>query len=75
MDIEDSADLNSGTPWPEMELFGLANCVRRRQPVEEIATFLCRSRREVRDMIAELAKTGELGKRVAETAAGAKDPR
>ena len=49
-----------------MELFDLANCVRLRQPVEEIATFLCRSRREVRDMIVELDKTGELERRVAE---------
>ena len=75
MDIEDRPDLNIGSPWSEMDLFDLANCVRLRQPIEEIAGFLCRSRREVRDMIAELGKTGELGKRVAETAAGAKDPR
>jgi predicted transcriptional regulator len=56
-----------------MDLFDLANSVRLGDPVEEIAGFLCRSRREVRDKIAELEQTGELEKRVAETAKGAKD--
>jgi hypothetical protein len=73
MDIDDRPDLNSGNPWSEMDLFDLANSVRLRQPVEEIAGFLCRSRREVRDKIAELDKTGELERRIAEAAAGAKD--
>ena len=73
MDIEDRPDLNTGSPWSEMDLFDLANCVRLRQPVEEIAGFLCRSQREVRDKIAEMDKTGELERRVAEAAAGAKD--
>jgi hypothetical protein len=45
------------------------------QPVEEIATFLCRSRREVREKIAELEQSGELARLVAEAAAGAQDQR
>ena len=72
-DIEDRPDLNTGKPWSEMDLFDLANSVRLGDSIEEIATFLCRSRREVRDKIAELEQTGELEKRVAETAKGAKD--
>jgi predicted transcriptional regulator len=54
-----------------MDLFDLANSVRLNQPIEEIATFLCRSRREVRDKIAELERSGELARRIAETAANA----
>jgi hypothetical protein len=71
-DIEDRPDLNTGKPWSEMDLFDLANCVRLRQPVEEIAGFMCRSRREVRDKIAELKQAGELERRVRETAANAR---
>src|SRR5882762_5268780 len=56
-DIEDRPDLNTGNPWSEMDLFDLANCVRLKQPVEEIAGFMCRSRREVREKIAELEQT------------------
>jgi hypothetical protein len=71
MDIEDRPDLNTGEPWSEMDLFDLANNVRLGNPVEEIAVFLCRSRREVREKIAELEQSGELARRVAETAANA----
>ena len=55
-----------------MDLFDLANSVRLGDPVEEIAGFLCRSRREVREKIAELEQTGELERRVRETAANAR---
>ena len=72
LDIEDRPDLNTGKSWSEMDLFDLANCVRLRQPVEEIAGFMCRSRREVRDKIAELKQAGELERRVRETAANAR---
>ena len=71
MDIEDRPDLNSGKPWSEMDLFDLGNSVRLRESVDEIATFLCRSRREVREKIAELEQSGELARRVAEAATGA----
>ena len=70
-DIEDRLDLNSGNPWSEMGLFDLANSVRLKQPIEEIARFLCRSRREVREKIAELERSGELARRIEETAAAA----
>ena len=72
MDIDDRPDLNTGKPWSEMDLFDLANCVRLRQRVEEIAGFLRRSRREVREKIAELEQAGELERRVAEAAASAR---
>jgi hypothetical protein len=53
-DIEDRPELNSGTPWSEMDLFDLANSLRLKDPIEEIASFLCRSRCAVREKIAEL---------------------
>ena len=70
-DIENRPDLNTGKPWSEMDLFDLANSVRLGDPIEEIAGFLCRSRREVREKIAELKQSGELARRVTEAAAGA----
>jgi hypothetical protein len=70
-DIEDTPDLNTGKPWSEMDLFDLANSVRLGDPIDEIAGFLCRSRREVRDKIAELKQSGELDRRAQETAANA----
>jgi hypothetical protein len=72
MDTEDRPDLNTGKPWSDMDLFDLANCLRLRDDIAEISTFLCRSRREVREKIAELEKSGELEKRIAETATNAK---
>jgi hypothetical protein len=68
-DIEGRPDLNSGKELSEMDLFALANSVRLKNPIAEIAMFLCRSLCEVRDKIAELERCGELGKRVGETAA------
>ena len=60
-EIEDRADLNTGaTTWSDMDILDLANCLRLNQPVEEIAGFMCRSRREIRDKIAELEQPGEL---------------
>jgi len=52
-----------------MDLFDLANNVRLQNPIETIAMFLCRSQREVRDKIEELEHTGELARRVEQTAA------
>jgi len=45
--------------------------VRAKSPIAEIARFLCRSRREVRDKIAELDQSGELARRIEEAAANA----
>ena len=70
-DIEDRPDLNTGKPWSEMDLFDLAISVRLGDPIDEIAGFQCRSRREIRDKIADLKESGELARRVAEAAAGA----
>jgi hypothetical protein len=73
MDIEDRPDLNTGTPWSEVDLRDLASSIRVGDSVEETATFLCRSRREVREKIAELEQSGELARRVTEAAGGARD--
>jgi len=70
-DIEDRPDLNAGKEWSEMDLFDLANSVRLKNRIEEIAMLLCRSRREVRDKIAELERSGELARRIEEAAANA----
>ena len=59
--------------WQEMDLFDLANCIRIGDPVEEIADFLCRPVSEVHAKIVELERSGELARRIAETAKGAKD--
>jgi hypothetical protein len=59
-DLEYRPDMNTGKKWTQMDLLGLANCIRLNDPVEEIASFMCRSRREIRDKIAELERSGEL---------------
>jgi hypothetical protein len=56
--IENRPDLNTGKEWSQMDLLDLANCIRLIGPVEEIAAFMCRSRREIRDKIAELHQSG-----------------
>ena len=70
-DPDDRPNLNSDTPWSEVEAFNLANCIRLHQAIEEIANFLCRSRREVCEKIAELELSGELPWFVDEAAAHA----
>jgi hypothetical protein len=70
-DPDDRLNLNSDTPWSEVEAFDLVNCVRLNQSIEETANFLCRSWREVREKIAELERTGELPWFVDEAAARA----
>src|SRR5262245_54323267 len=59
---DDPLDLNTGKRWSEMDLFDLAITVRMKNSIEFIAIFLGRSRREVRDKIAELKRSGELGR-------------
>ena len=70
-DADDRPNLNTGQEWSEIDLFDLANCVRLNNPIEEIADFLCRSRREVREKLAELERSGELARRIEEAAANA----
>jgi hypothetical protein len=70
-DIDDRPDRNTGKEWSEMDLFDLGNSVRLKNSIEEIAMFLCRSGREVRDKIAELERSGELARRIEQTAANA----
>ena len=57
---DDQPNLHTGEPWPKMDILDLANCVRLKQSIAEIAGFLCRSRREIREKIAELQQSGEL---------------
>jgi hypothetical protein len=69
-DLENRADMNTGRKWSQMDLLDLANCVRLNDPVEEI---VCRSRREIRDKIAELERSGELPGLIEKAAAEAVD--
>jgi hypothetical protein len=69
-DDDDRPNVNTGNDWPEMDLFDLANEIRLNRSIEFIADFLCRLRREVREKIAELERSGELRRLIAEAAAG-----
>ena len=60
-DIDDRPDLNAGREWPERDLFDLANSIRLKNSIEEVATFLCRSRREMCTKMAELERTEAFG--------------
>ena len=72
-DLENQADMNTSEKWSQMDLLDLANCIRLNDPVEEIASFVCRSRREIRDKIAELERSGELPGLIKKAAAEAVD--
>jgi hypothetical protein len=72
-DLENRADMNTGKKWSQMDLLDLANCIRLNDPVEEIASFMCRSRREIREKIAELERSGELPGVIERAAAEAVD--
>src|SRR5260370_16789954 len=72
-DIENRTDMNTGKKWSQMDLLDLANCIRLNDPVEEIASFMYRSRREIRDKIAELERSGELPGLIEKAAAEAVD--
>ena len=72
-DLENQADMNTGEKWSQMDLLDLANCIRLNDPVEEIASFMCRSRREIRDKTAELERSGELPGLIEKAAAEAVD--
>ena len=71
-DIENRPDMNSGEKWSEMDLLDLANCIRLNDPVER-CSFMCRSRREIREKIAELERSGKLLGLIEEAAAEAVD--
>ena len=51
-------NLNEDKLWSEMDLADLKNCLALNTPVPEIADFLRRSEREVREKIAELERLG-----------------
>lgn len=72
-DIENRPDLNTGEPWSEMDFLDLDNCFRVNDPIEEIASFMCRSRREIRDKIAELERSGGLARPIERAASEAVD--
>jgi hypothetical protein len=56
-----------------MDLLDLANCIRLKQPVEEIASLHVRSPREIREKIAELERSGQLPGLIEKAAAEAVD--
>jgi hypothetical protein len=47
-------NLNTGTPWSEMDLFDLRNSLEQGDTPEKVADFLCRTLSEVREKMAEL---------------------
>jgi hypothetical protein len=47
-------NLNTGTPWSEMDLFDLRNSLEQGDAPEKVADFLCRTVSEVRQKMAEL---------------------
>ena len=72
-DIENRSNMNTGKKWSQMDLLDLANCIRLNDPIEEIASFMCRSRREIREKIAELERSSELAGLIEMAAAEAVD--
>ena len=52
--LDDTPDLNSGTPWSEPAVKDLRSCISQGQTVEETARFLCRSEKEVEEKMVEL---------------------
>jgi hypothetical protein len=57
--IEERPNLNTGTPWSEMDDTDLRWQVKHKVPVDEIADFMCRTEKEIRDQARELG-LGEL---------------
>jgi hypothetical protein len=51
-------NLNESKDWSEMDLFDLKNSIARNTPAAEIADFLCRSEKEVREIPQSLADAG-----------------
>ncbi len=54
-------DINEGKPWSRIDDVDLRLAVESGNPVEDVATFLCRSREEV------IKRAAELGLRWAES--------
>jgi hypothetical protein len=50
-------DMNSGASWSKGDLRDLEWCIKHHETTAEIATFLCRSPREVIDKAKELGYT------------------
>jgi len=53
-DIDNRPNLNTGTEWPQMDLTDLMDMLLRGESIAEMADFLCRSRREVREKVIQL---------------------
>jgi len=52
----------------------LANSIRLNDPVEEIGSFMCRSRREICEKIAELERSRELSGLIQKAAEAVDEP-
>jgi len=53
-DIDNRPNLNTVTEWPQMDLTDLMDMLLRGESIAEMADFLCRSRREVREKVIQL---------------------
>jgi len=51
---DDLPKLNTGEPWSKEAIRDLRKCIALGDGVDEIANFLCRTRREVREKAREL---------------------
>jgi hypothetical protein len=69
--IENQADLSTGRNGRRWVFSISAICIQLNDPIEEIAAFMCRSRREIREKIAELERSGELPRLIEKAAAEA----
>jgi hypothetical protein len=47
-------NLNTGTPWSEMDIFDLRNSLDQGDTPEKVADFLCRTLSEVWEKMTEL---------------------
>jgi hypothetical protein len=57
--IEERPNLNTGKAWSDVDVFDIRWQVKRKVPVDEIAEFMCRTEKEIRDKARELG-LGEL---------------
>ena len=60
-DPVDEPNLNTGAPWHAGEDEDIRGMLDHNEPIEEIADFLCRTRSEVRQRIAEFAEADAIG--------------
>ena len=60
-DPGDEPNLDTGTPWQAGQDEDIRGMLDHNEPIEEIASFLCRTPSEVRERIAEIAEAEAIG--------------